>query len=70
MDRQAQLKRLVWLSTTTDKPRKVYAWQEAQALDRDYPGISAELAAHMTGQGASSASGSHTQPKLPLAGAK
>ena len=63
MDRQAQLKRLVWLSTTDIKPRKAYAWAEAQALDRDYPGISAELTALMRGQGASSASGVQIQPK-------
>ena len=65
MDRQAQLKRLVWLSTTdTDiKPRKSYAWAEAQALDRDYPGISAELTALMRGQAASSESGVQIQPK-------
>lgn len=63
MDRQAQLKRLVWLSTTDIKPRKAYAWAEAQALDRGYPGISAELTALMRGQAASSESGVQIQPK-------
>lgn len=70
MDRAAQLNRLIWLSTTQDKPRKVYAWQEAQALDADYPGISQDLKAHMTGLAGSLASESPIPLKPPLAGAK
>lgn len=70
MDRAAQLNRLIWLSTTQDKPRKVYAWQEAQALDSDYPGISQDLKTHMTGLAENLESEDHTPPKPPLAGAK
>lgn len=63
MDRQAQLKRLVWLSTTDLQARKAYAWQVAKELDADYPGISAELVKTMNGQAASLGSESHSQQK-------
>lgn len=63
MDRKAQMDRLVWLSTTDIKARKLYAWQTAQALDAAYPGISEELKQRMTGLAVNSVSVAPTQTK-------
>jgi len=70
MDRQAQLKRLVWLCTADIKARKLYAWAEAQALEKAYSGICEELKNAMTGRAVTLASESLTQAKPPLAGKK